>query len=108
MKDTICCECLKYYRQATAPGKTQIMRSQYCSKRCEKRGERGGGTVKERKPNGWDERDYKLWGELMNLPSYGLAANNADNPMLARKDVIRLLEKAAEKRFDESHNRRIL
>lgn len=40
MKDTICCECLKYYRQATAPGKTQTMRSQYCSKRCEKRGER--------------------------------------------------------------------
>lgn len=57
-----------------------------------------------RKPNGWDERDYKLWSELMSLPSYGIVANNSDNPMLARKDVIRLLERAAEKRFDEGHN----
>jgi hypothetical protein len=65
-------------------------------------------TGSARKANGWDERDYKLWSELMNLPSYGLVANNADNPMLARKDVIQLLEKAAEKRFDEAHNRRVL
>jgi 2-C-methyl-D-erythritol 4-phosphate cytidylyltransferase len=49
--------------------------------------------------NGWDERDYRLWSGLQSLPSYGIVAGDSMNPMLARKDVERLLEKAAEKRF---------
>lgn len=49
--------------------------------------------------NGWDERDYKLWSQIQSLPSYGLVAGSSDNPMLARKDIVRLLEEAAEKRF---------
>jgi hypothetical protein len=56
-----------------------------------------------RKINGWDERDYKLWSEIQSLPSYGLVAGRADNPMLARKDVVRILEEAAKRRFDDEH-----
>jgi hypothetical protein len=58
-------------------------------------------TRKRNQVNGWDERDYKLWGQLMSLPNYGLVAGRRDNPLLALKDVIKLLEKAAEKRFDD-------
>ena len=50
------------------------------------------------KINGWDERDYKLWSEIQSLPSYGIIAGCPDNPMLSRKDVFKLLEKAAEER----------
>ena len=57
--------------------------------------------MKNIRTNGWDERDYKLWSEIQSLPSYGLVVGRADNPMLARKDVVRLLEQAAEKRFNE-------
>lgn len=53
--------------------------------------------------NGWDERDYKLWSEIQSLPSFGLVAGQADNPMLSRKDVVRILEQAAEKRFSDAH-----
>lgn len=60
----------------------------------------------ERRVRGWDERDYMLWSELMQLPSYGLIANDRENPMLSRKEVIKLLEQAAEKRFDEDDRRR--
>lgn len=52
--------------------------------------------------NGWDERDYKLWSSIQQLPSYGLIANNADNPMVSRQAVIKLLEKAAEERFQRT------
>jgi hypothetical protein len=45
--------------------------------------------------NGWDERDYKLWSAIQSLSSYGLVAGQSDNPMLARKDVVKLLERAA-------------
>jgi hypothetical protein len=55
--------------------------------------------------NGWDERDYKLWSEIRSLPSYGLVAGNSDNPMLARKEVLMLLELAAEERFNALHKR---
>jgi hypothetical protein len=51
-----------------------------------------------KRPNGWDERDYRLWSSIQSLPSYGLVAGQTDNPMLSRKDVIRLLEEAAESR----------
>jgi hypothetical protein len=50
--------------------------------------------------NGWDERDYHLLGQLSNLNSYGLIAGDSRNPMVALKDVIRLLEENAEKRFE--------
>lgn len=54
--------------------------------------------------NGWDERDYRLWSELRSLPSYGLVAGDSQNPMVARKDVEKLLEAAAEKRVADAHN----
>ena len=57
--------------------------------------------MKNIRTNDWDERDYKLWSEIQSLPSYGLVAGQADNPMLARKDVVRLLEEAAEKRVSK-------
>jgi len=52
--------------------------------------------------NGWDERDYSLWSELQSLPSYGLVAGDSKNPMLARRDVERLLQQAAENRFNKA------
>lgn len=57
------------------------------------------------KVNGWDQRDYLLWSELRQLQSYGLIAGKMDNPMVSRSEVIALLEKAAEKRFDEKWRR---
>jgi len=54
--------------------------------------------------NGWDERDYKLWSAIRTLPSYGLVAGQADNPLLSRKDLVRLLEEAAQKRFEHAHH----
>ena len=53
--------------------------------------------------NGWDERDYELWSKIQSLPSYGLVAGRADNPMISRKEAVRLLEQAAEKRFFDEH-----
>lgn len=50
---------------------------------------------------GWDERDYKLWSELQSLPNYGLVAGQCRNPMVALKDVERLLENAARKRAEK-------
>lgn len=52
------------------------------------------------KINGWDERDYKLWSKLQSLPSYGLVGGDSKNPMLSRRDVIDLLEREAESRFE--------
>ena len=50
--------------------------------------------------NGWDERDYKLWSDLQSLPSYGLIGDDSDNPLLSRKQVVALLEKHANARFE--------
>jgi hypothetical protein len=36
---------------------------------------------------------YRLYSEVMTLPSYGLIANDPDNPMLSRKAVLKLLER---------------
>jgi hypothetical protein len=55
--------------------------------------------------NGWDRRDSELWTEIHQLPSYGLVAGDKDNPMLARKEVIALIEAQAEKRFALAHAR---
>lgn len=55
------------------------------------------------KPNGWDERDYKLWSAIRSLPSYGLVAEDVSNPMISSRDVIKLLELAAEERFKTVH-----
>ena len=57
--------------------------------------------------NGWDERDYKLWSDIRQLPSYGLIAGNADDPMLSRIQVLKLLETHAEERFDVEWNKRL-
>lgn len=35
---------------------------------------------------------YRLWSSIMNLPSYGLIADDKDNPMISRKEVLALLE----------------
>jgi hypothetical protein len=51
--------------------------------------------------NGWDERDYDLWGKLQSLPSWGLIAGDVNDPMISRKHVIALLEEAAEARFEQ-------
>lgn len=53
--------------------------------------------------NGWDERDYELWSDLMQLPSYGLIANDADDPMLSRRQVIALVEKRARERYGKAY-----
>lgn len=51
--------------------------------------------------NGWDERDYELWGQLQSIGSYGLIAGNPQNPMISLRDVIGLLEENAESRFEK-------
>lgn len=51
--------------------------------------------------NGWDERDYQLWGQLQELPSYGLVACNTRNKMVALQDVVALLGRNAEARFEQ-------
>ena len=55
---------------------------------------------------GWDERDYELWSAIRGLPSYGLIRNDIDNPMISRKEVIKLIESAAENRFDKEWRER--
>jgi hypothetical protein len=55
------------------------------------------------KVNGWDERDYRLWSQIQSLPSYGLVGGRADNPMIALKDVVGLLESAANLRYRCAH-----
>jgi hypothetical protein len=49
-------------------------------------------------PNGWDNRDYLLWSEISQLPSYQLIEGGRDQ-LVSRNSVIRLLEQAAEKRY---------
>jgi hypothetical protein len=46
----------------------------------------------------WDERDYLLWSAIRQLPSYGLIADDAANPLISRKEVLSLLESIAKKR----------
>ena len=50
---------------------------------------------------GWDLRDYELWSAIMNLPSYGLIADDKNNPMLSRKEVLELLRNAARVRMEQ-------
>ena len=45
---------------------------------------------------GWDERDYRLWSEIQQLPSYGLIAPNDHAISLA--EVVKVMEKQAERR----------
>ena len=52
-------------------------------------------------PNGWDERDYKLSSEIRSLPSYGLIA--VGDKMISEKQVLALLVKHAQERFDANH-----
>jgi hypothetical protein len=55
---------------------------------------------------GWDERDYKLWSDIQALPSYGLIApadeafGHRNDRMISLKQVVELLEKHAQRRFD--------
>lgn len=35
--------------------------------------------------------EYRAIGAIGNLPSYGLIANDRDNPVISRRDVIRIL-----------------
>lgn len=51
-----------------------------------------------RQPYGWDDRDSDLWSALRQLPSYGLIAGDKENPMISRKEVIALMERAAKER----------
>lgn len=51
------------------------------------------------KPRGWDERDYLLWSQLMQLPSYGLIAGG--DRMISRDSVEKLMVVAAERRYDK-------
>ncbi len=56
----------------------------------------------KRKPNGWDKRDYELWSDVQQLPSYGLiAGGGGSDRMVSRAQVIALLETHAERRYDE-------
>lgn len=59
-----------------------------------------------RKPFGWDERDYLLWQQIQQLPSYGLVAGRPDNPLLARKDIERAMDLAAKQRGEKKWNAR--
>ena len=56
----------------------------------------------KRIPNGWDSHDYALWSAIMQMPSYGLIGNDRDNPMVSRAELIALLEKLAEERYDHA------
>jgi hypothetical protein len=47
---------------------------------------------------GWDERDYKLWSQVRQLPSFGILSGE-DNRMVSSQAVLQLLEQAAEERF---------
>lgn len=49
------------------------------------------------KTNGWDERDYKLWSDLGQLPSYG-RIDKTDH-LVSLNQVEELLRKHAEKRY---------
>lgn len=51
-----------------------------------------------KRTNGWDERDYKLWSDLGQLPSYG-RINRTDH-LVSFQQVEDLLRKHAEKRYD--------
>ena len=58
-----------------------------------------------RVPKGWDERDYSLWAAINSLPSYGLIAGDASNPLLSRKEVLEAIGHEAEKRLADSHSK---
>jgi hypothetical protein len=45
---------------------------------------------------GWDERDYRLWSELQQLPSWGLIAPN--DHCISLKQVVALMEEQAKER----------
>jgi hypothetical protein len=47
--------------------------------------------------NGWDERDYKLWSAIGELPSFG-RINRTDH-LVSLNQVEELLRKHAEERF---------
>lgn len=49
---------------------------------------------------GWDERDYRLWSELQQLPSYGLNGKGSDC-LISRQEVVELMASLAEKRFSQ-------
>jgi hypothetical protein len=38
-----------------------------------------------------DQRFKQIYERVMSLPSYGLIAGRRDNPMISRKDVVKLL-----------------
>lgn len=46
---------------------------------------------------GWDERDYKLWSLIKQLPSYGTVAGKG-NKLIALNSVVALMEEQAKKR----------
>jgi hypothetical protein len=40
--------------------------------------------------------EYRVYSRIMNLPSYGLIADNQENPMISRVSVIRIVEQEAQ------------
>lgn len=48
---------------------------------------------------GWDERDYRLWSEIQQLPSYGLHCPN--DHMISLNDVVRVMEEQASLRLSQ-------
>lgn len=53
------------------------------------------------KPREWDERDYKLWSELQQLPSYGLIGNSH---YVSCAEVEKLLVRLAKERGERNGN----
>jgi hypothetical protein len=39
--------------------------------------------------------EYRIYSRIMSLPSYGLIADNQENPMLSRVAVVRIVEQEA-------------
>lgn len=60
----------------------------------------------KRTSNGWDERDDKLWSAICQLASYGIIAGDRDDRMISQKQVLALLEDAAEARYGETWKER--
>lgn len=50
-------------------------------------------------PREWDERDYKLWSELQQLPSYGLIGNSH---YVSCSEVEKLLVRLAKERGERN------
>jgi hypothetical protein len=57
-------------------------------------------TANNNRTNGWDERDYRLWSALGELPSYG-RIDQTDH-LVSLKQVEDLLRKHAEIRYDKT------